>query len=41
MLTAVRGCTLSAEIFFQRESSNILFVSEGLLLFLYGVFGWV
>jgi len=36
-----RGCTLSAEKFFQRESAEVLFVSVALFGFLYGVLGSV
>jgi hypothetical protein len=37
----LEGCTLSAEKIFQCESSEFLFVSVALFLFLYGVSGSV
>ena len=41
MYFARRGCTLSAEKFFQRGSAWFLFVSVALFGFLYGVLGSV
>jgi hypothetical protein len=39
MITRVRGCTLSAEKNFQRNSAEFLFDSSGLFTVLYGVSG--